>query len=286
MTQYPHPVNKLLTLGDPRNHKEWLDPAALGLTLDHVPDIIQVMLDEDLISASSESKEVWAPLHAWRALGQLRAESAIESLIQVLGDNEDGDDDWAPSELPEVFGKIGAAAIPALAAYLAQPQHEEYSRGHAASSLREIVQQHPATRAEIVNLLTQQLARHNTKEKIVNGCVLAELLDLKAVEALPVIEKAFAAKCIQEYVAGDWEDVQIEFGLKTKRDHPPTYDVMRDVMGLKSDQIDFLQSIFAEDDPNEDDDLFLDRKAAQMSFQAQMMKAAQNKKPEPKKKKK
>lgn len=282
--QYSSPVNKLLTLGDPRKHKEWLDPAALGLTLDHVPDIIRVMLNEDLISASSESKEVWAPVHAWRALGQLRAESAIESLMQVLEDTEETDDDWASSELPEVFGKIGRAAIPALAAYLFTTDPDKYSRGYAADSLKEIAQHHPETRAEVVALFIRQIERQNKREKELNGFVLAHLVTLKATEALPAIEKAFAAKCIQEYVAGDWEDVQIEFGLKTKRDHPPSYNIARDLLGFEPPQIALLESLLAEDNSSDGDEMFLDRKAAQMSFQMQMMKAAQNKKPGQKKK--
>jgi hypothetical protein len=43
--------------------------------------------------------------------------------------------------------------------------------------------------------------------------MLANLLDLHAVEATPVIEKVFAANAIDETIAGDWDDVQWELGL-------------------------------------------------------------------------
>jgi preprotein translocase subunit SecA len=46
------------------------------------------------------------------------------------------------------------------------------------------------------------------------------LWDLKAVEVLPVIERAFTSGRVDESVMGDVEDVQIEFGLKTQREHP------------------------------------------------------------------
>jgi len=37
---------------------------------------------------------------------------------------------------------------------------------------------------------------------------------------MPVIERAFASGRMDESVMGDVEDVQIEFGLKTEREHP------------------------------------------------------------------
>jgi hypothetical protein len=37
------------------------------------------------------------------------------------------------------------------------------------------------------------------------------------------MERAFAADAVDESVCGDWEDVQVEFGLKDHREKPPTY---------------------------------------------------------------
>ena len=76
-------VKQLITLGDPRQRREWenwRDYAALGLTAAHIPDLLRLMLDEDLSGADSDSAEVWAQLHAWRALGQLKAQAAAEPL--------------------------------------------------------------------------------------------------------------------------------------------------------------------------------------------------------------
>ena len=39
-------------------------------------------------------------------------------------------------------------------------------------------------------------------------------------ESLPVIERAFAADCVDLSVFGDWEDVQIRLGLKPHREKP------------------------------------------------------------------
>ena len=84
---YHDPVAQLLTLGDPRQEgrivSEWCDYPALGLTAEHVPELVRMALDDDLHWCDWERAEVWAPLHAWRALGQLRAESAVEPLRRV-----------------------------------------------------------------------------------------------------------------------------------------------------------------------------------------------------------
>ena len=53
-----------------------------------------------------------------------------------------------------------------------------------------------------------------------NGSLVSSLVALGAVEAAPLIEQAFAAGQVDEMVMGDWEDVQIAFGLKAEREAP------------------------------------------------------------------
>ncbi|MBD1862704.1 MULTISPECIES: hypothetical protein [Trichocoleus] len=51
----------------------------------------------------SEGLEIWAPIHAWRSLGQLRAEAAIEPLLSLLHRMDDEGNEWIGEELPEVL---------------------------------------------------------------------------------------------------------------------------------------------------------------------------------------
>jgi len=64
---YTEPVSKLLTLGDCRQMRQWPDYLALRIGPEHIPDLIRMIQDEELNQADSESLEVWAPVHAWRA---------------------------------------------------------------------------------------------------------------------------------------------------------------------------------------------------------------------------
>ena len=67
--------------------------------------------------------------------------------------------------------------------------------------------------------LIAQLERYAAQSPMLNAFLISPLLDLGAKEAAPVMGKAFAAGRVDEDVQGDWEDVQIELGLKGDREH-------------------------------------------------------------------
>ena len=48
-----------------------------------------------------------------------------------------------------------------------------------------------------------------------------ELLELNAIEAVPVIREAFRADGIDETIAGDWGDVRRELKIERQPDDPP-----------------------------------------------------------------
>ena len=206
------PVDLLLIMGDPRKSREWDNYLELGLGPEHTPELILLATDENLHQADPESEEVWAALHAWRALGQLRAEEAVEPLLQLLHKYED--DDWLGSELPIVFGMIGPAAIPALIAYAADEPHGLYPRTHAIEGLTKIGENHPDYREECVAAMIRQLESFEEQDEVFNAFIISSLMDLNAVESAPVMERVFAADMVDTTIAGDWDDVQVELGLK------------------------------------------------------------------------
>jgi len=217
---YTPPVDKLLTYGDGReigeNPKDWPQYLELGIGPEHIPDLIRMATDEELRWAESDTLEVWAPIHAWRALAVLHAEEAIEPLLPLLDEAED--DDWVVEELPRVYGMIGPAAIPALERYLDDKSHSDWSRIIARSCLKEIAEMHPESRDECVALFTRQLERFAENDEEFNGFLVSDLVKLKAVEAAPLMERAFAADRVDTFIMGDWYDVQVELGLMSKEE--------------------------------------------------------------------
>lgn len=213
---YRDPVAKLLTYGDCRSLPVWpekLDYLSLGFTSEHIPDLIRMATDKDLYWADSESLEVWAPIHAWRVLGQLRAEAAIEPLLDLLALSNDEDDEWTLEELPGVFGLIGPAALDPLAGYLADAGHGLWTRVTAGAAIAKIGLQHPQTREMCIAALTAVLERFIEHDETLNANLIYSLTELRAIEAAPLMERAFAAGRVDETLMGGWREVQVELGL-------------------------------------------------------------------------
>jgi hypothetical protein len=214
-TSYQPPVDKLLTYGESNlmTPDEWPDYRELGIGPEHIPDLIRMATDEELNEADSESREVWAPIHAWRALGQLRAVEAVEPLLGLFDRLEY--DDWVNEELPGVFGMIGPAALPVLAEYIADLSHNDSSRISAIAGIENIGKRWPDAKGESITLLEKRLKRFEENEPDVNGFIVEALVELGARETAPVIERAFDEGYVDPIVMGDWDDVQVELGLKS-----------------------------------------------------------------------
>ena len=229
------PVRRLLSVGNPRDHDpaNWLDYATeFGIGPEHVEALIRMACDDALHHADSDSGAVWAPVHAWRALGQLRAEAAIEPLLELLPAL--ADDDAADSDLPVVYGMIGAAAMLPISRLLSDRSLEPSAEATAILALKEIGRQHPECRDDCVGMLAPLLAPDRAADDWTNGFVVSALLDLHAVEAIEAIRDAFRRNAVELFVAGDVEDVEIELGFRAQRSTPrPVPEILSKIWGLR-----------------------------------------------------
>ncbi|HXI70746.1 MAG TPA: SEC-C metal-binding domain-containing protein [Verrucomicrobiae bacterium] len=234
---YAPPASQLLQLGEPRGNERqaWRDYAAMGISTAAVPELIRMATDDVLHDSPRDSQLVWAPVHAWRALGQLRVPEAIAPLLMLFQRADDADE-WVMSDLPKALAQIGAAAIEPVANYLADTTRGEWERVTAADALGHIGQAHPELRAECVTRVAAQLENFAEQSDTLNAFLVAPLWNLRAVEAMSVLERAFASGHVDESVNGDLEDLQIHFGLKVAREHPPKpnslTEMNREIAGL------------------------------------------------------
>jgi hypothetical protein len=217
IADYTLPVSQLLTLGQPEPYnsdwKQWRNYLELGLGPEQIPDLIRMATDQDLQLLNNDTKEIWASLHAWRTLGQLRTVEAIEPLIALLPQSPD--DDWVLEEIPSVLGMIGPVVIPILTQYLADTKQDMDSRIAISHALEQVAEQNPEVRTECINILTQQLAKFDFEDSELNGFIISDLLELKAHEALPIVKQAFEANAVELMIIGDWEDVEVRMGLRS-----------------------------------------------------------------------
>jgi hypothetical protein len=221
-SDYRSPVAQLLALGDPLGAQDEISYRELGLSEADVPELCRLAQAGTLYDDQADDLEAYASVHAWRALGELRAEAAVDTLVGEFHHVET--DDWVAEELPAILGNIGPGAIAALTAYLGDDSTDTWARFIAAQSLTAISRSFPETRERCVVILSEQLTRFAEQDAEFNALLIGELSNLKAVEAAPLMEQAFAAEAVELPIVGDWEDVQIELGLLQRRLTPrPNY---------------------------------------------------------------
>ena len=221
--EYTEPVAQLLSYGDPRGETKWSDYLSLGFTEEHVPELVKMVLDDELNRGSGETLKIWAPVHAWRTLAQLQAEDAIEPLLALFDFEEDFDDDWAISELPTIYGMIGPKAVPALSRYLSDTSAELLSRLSVVDCIKEIGKTHPGAKLECAQALSTQLEHFRRNPSTLNGFLISGLMGLQAVDHLPLIQQAFDNGQVDLSIAGDIEEVEIELGLREARSTPRSW---------------------------------------------------------------
>ena len=228
-------VSSLLAYGDCRELRQWPDYLEMGFRQEHIPELIEMATDEKLNKGDQESLAVWAPVHAWRTLGQLRAEAAIEPLITLLPMFDV--DDFVGEELPKVFGMIGRKAIPALEKYIFDDSNGLFDRIAAIHGIERIASGDPECRDKCVSIFTEKLKIFEKNDSTFNAFLILYLTELNATESIDVISHAYERESVDESVLGDFEDVEIRLGLKKDRIKPSKYSASIDELNN-----DFLTS--------------------------------------------
>ena len=88
-------IEALRTRGDARGTAHWPDGdpnyvAEYSLTNEHIAALIS--LATEWVDEPPENDAVYGPVHAWRALGQLRAVEAVQPLLDVQDELDERDD--------------------------------------------------------------------------------------------------------------------------------------------------------------------------------------------------
>jgi hypothetical protein len=208
---YKDPVSKLLNYGEAKG-RAWPNYLELGLTKEDIPELIRMATDEALYDESE--MEWWATVHAWRTLGQLQAEEAIEPLLKLF---EYEGDDYINEELPIVYGMIGPIAVPIVQTFFVQAT-DRSNLSFVANIFEKIAKQHPEHRIDCIEALTTFLQGYRDNPPALNGALVADLIDLQAVEAASVIKEAYDADCVDIWFCGFWEDVALALGVITMTD--------------------------------------------------------------------
>ncbi|MGL4514817.1 MAG: hypothetical protein ACRCT8_17140 [Lacipirellulaceae bacterium] len=190
-------------------------------TADDVPLLIEVAeewlrwdLPEDQQPVfADDDVALYAPVHAWRCLGQMGAEEAIEPLVMMLDPMAAMEDDILLEMFPPALACFGAAAFDALDAVASDRLTNEWGRVAALSAMEYAVNRNPALQEDVVRRLKRQLECFDLDAPSFNASVIGSLVELGAKDAAPLIERAYEAGAIDEELDGTLEWVLYDLGL-------------------------------------------------------------------------
>lgn len=233
---YDAPVASLLERGWPeegRFPENWPDYRAhYGLDEAAIPALIRMAGNRERHLAERAPPAVHASVHAWRALAQLGAVQAAETLADLAV--ADPDDDWAREELPEVFACLGPAVLPVLLQGLGDETLDTWGRITLSVAVKRIGEVHSDHAGRCTAEIAAQLARHHRQEPSLNAFLVDALVELDATDAIDVVRDAFDAGRVDTMVRGDLEDVEIDMGLRRTRTTPrPRGGWMLSYMGAR-----------------------------------------------------
>lgn len=227
------PYKHLTTLG--AWEAEWPDYLSqYGFNATHIPQLIQIATHRPYLLLEEEFDAYWLPVHAWRILAQLRAEAAIRPLLDQLDSLEAVCHHFAMEEIPTVLARIGKASLRPVAIYLADKRHSLWSHIVVIATLSAFAKWQPELTDYCALIASTQLASFATQAPDYNSFLIRQLVELKAVQYIDVINAAFRADMV-DLSSGDWQHVHLELGLLDERLTPaPPW-------GLISNQSDLLE---------------------------------------------
>lgn len=215
----PSAVQKLAGLGDAWKEPKWLDYLSLGLEFTHIPILIGIVEDRAQLwnESAGSSDTMWMPVHAWRALAQLKAATAVPTLLELLHEIDDEGNEIIQEDLPDVLAQIGPGALEQTGMYLCSKSNPLWARISAAYALRNLASANQELCPAVITLLEQVLEAYLSNDRTLNGFLVAFLADLQAAACSPLIEQAYLANRVDESILGDFEDFQVAVGLLERR---------------------------------------------------------------------
>jgi hypothetical protein len=165
-------------------------------------------------------------MHALHLLTELKSEESLDVLLDVLRQDEDYLECWFGDTLMEsvweCFYVLGFNKLNEFKSFLFEPNHSSQARAIISEVVSQIALHNPERKNEIINwygeIIEEILARKDD-EKIIDtdwiAFIICDLLDIDAVELIPLIKKLFDEELVSEDVCGIYKGIEEEF--KTKK---------------------------------------------------------------------
>ncbi len=226
MNKYSTALQPLIQYGDEEVEDVMERYVQLGIGPEHIPELIRMATDEDLLWAEPESAEVYAPQHACQALLYLKATRALEPLMVALfpmaDDIDTGNSEWLLEEVAKLFGKLAdPSTLDQLERYYLTHQDCEERQYVCIQCFEEIATAQPGLRQTCIDKLVTQLEQYAHSDPEVNASLANALCEIKAKETMPLIRRAYAADRVDPGLMGEVEEAEYYMGLRTELPSEP-----------------------------------------------------------------
>lgn len=163
-----------------------------------VAPLIEIVTQYPSAGLEEDERKYWATYHAIELLGELHAAEAIETILTLRNE----DDDWIDDLLPKSMAQIGRPAVEPLRRALFDPTTDAYGGARVANALVQIAESAPELRDECVGILIERLDADNPRDDQyeLRGFIISDLAHMRAVEALPSIQRAFDEDLVDLFV--------------------------------------------------------------------------------------
>lgn len=196
-----------------------------GLSYEDVEQLLTLANDMDIYTfdysgiAEDEGLEFFGVIHAWYALSALKVPEAKDLFIQMIeSTSSDLIDDWLMSAFRHLIKPYRKEIYPYLLEVIKTEKYHHWVRAEYIEVINDMAKAGEIDISEADALMEEIL--ENSKDSIINAVAIGVCIDLKLLHHHNLIVQCFANGTVDIGHVGDLEDVEIEMGLKTKREHP------------------------------------------------------------------
>ena len=195
-----------------------------GFTHADVEQLLMLAQDRDIYQhdysdiPKDEGLEFYGVVHAWNVLSELEVKEAQELFIDMLEDGgyEDDADDWILSGFRRLIKPFRKDMYEYFAECAALGGYGVWTRMKYISTIGDMLKAKEVEPQKVDELIVKILSSNDNA--IVNAGVISLCMDEKLIKHHALIKQCFERRAVDIDHIGDLEDVEIDMGLRDKRE--------------------------------------------------------------------
>jgi hypothetical protein len=174
-----------------------------------------------------KQEEMTFPIHALWLLADLKDESALPEVLNLLRQEREIIDLWifdfVHEDMWEVIFHLGQHSLDELKAFVLEPLPDSFAQLPATDAVVQLAFHFPERREECIawfrDILERLLLRHEAEESALDGDFISffvgNLINIQAVELLPLIKRLYELDLVYEGIIGPYEDAESDITSTT-----------------------------------------------------------------------